>query len=223
MRSRSVYLAVAAAFCLTLWSSTAHADLEDPVHNGIKGAVGLGLIGAELPLIIEGAFGVRNPWLLSIIPIVVSAGGAVGGYYMGRASPEASVATLVLGIALIIPAALLVAYGRSYRSSRDEDEGFTDRTEEGQADEDEPTRSEDGTETEVIGPEEGGGDSYEPSDGEDDSDESSDAGGQNSLDERQLASVRLDGMLPVGGLLRLVADEREATLGVQLTLSTFQN
>ena len=40
--------------------------------------IGLGLIGAELPLIIEGAAGVRNPWLLSIIPILVAAGGGVG-------------------------------------------------------------------------------------------------------------------------------------------------
>jgi hypothetical protein len=153
MRSTSVFLAVALALTVALQAGTARADLDNEVHNGVKGAVGLGLLGADITLIIEGAVGVKNPWLLSVIPIVVAGGGAAGGYFIGRESAAASVALLVSGLALMVPAAILVAYGRSYRPSRDEGEGFVDRTEEGLLPDDHDYGAqEQGTTTEVLGP-----------------------------------------------------------------------
>ena len=153
MRSTSVFLAVALALTVALQAGTARADLDNDVHNGVKGAVGLGLLGADITLIIEGAVGVRNPWLLSVLPIVVAGGGAAGGYFIGQESAAASVALLVSGLALMVPAAILVAYGRSYRPSRDEAEGFVDRTEEGLLPDDHDYGAqEQGTTTEVLGP-----------------------------------------------------------------------
>jgi hypothetical protein len=225
MRSRCIVLAVAAAVSISVLPARADADLENEVHNGIKGAIGLGLIGAELPLIIEGAAGVRNPWLLTLIPIVVAAGGAVGGWYLGEASPEGSVATLVVGLALIIPAALLVSYGRSYRPSRDEDEGFVDRTEEGQPDEDEylerPPAVEEGTDTEVVGPEEDSGEVPAPAEEPAPASDEESGGDQASAGPARLAAVRLDGNLPVGGLLRILADELDARRSPRLDLRPF--
>ncbi len=219
MRSRTLCLAAAAALSVMLWSSTARAELGNDVHDGVRGAVGLGLLGAEIPLIIQGAIGVRNPWLLSLIPIVVAGGGAAGGYYMGVASTEASVATLVAGLALIIPAALLVAYGRSYRSERGDDEGFVDRTEEGMPDEQQPIdETTDETETEVVGPEEGEGDYEIP---EPTGDEEGGDGASFDLSPAVLARVRLDGNLPVGGVLSLLADESGQRRGARLDLTLF--
>ncbi len=187
MRSRILCLAVVAAMTTTAFSSTARADLsgENAVRDGgIKGAIGLGLLGVDLTLISEGARGVRSPWLLTLIPLVVGAGGAVGGYYMGRESVEGSVATLIAGIALLIPAAILVAHGRAYRADRSEEEGFIDRTEEGRPADDgfDDDLEDPSTETEVIGPEE-----------------------SDSISSPGPAAI-ISPPLPVGGMLRLVAE-----------------
>lgn len=231
MRSRILCLAVAAALAVSLWSNSAQADLENPTHNGVKGAVGLGLLGADLTLMIEGAIGVRNPWLLTLLPIAVAAGGAAGGWFAAGGHQDeanssyqaASVALLATGLAFIIPAAILVAHGRSYRASRD-DEGFVDRTEEGMP-YDSPTVTEivpDGeTQTEVVGPEEG--DSVpapqpapEPAE---DSDEGAEGG--SAMTHPLFARVQVTGHLPVGGMLRVFAEESQNNSGLHLSLSYF--
>jgi hypothetical protein len=236
MHSRVVFVAVAAALSVAVWSGPAAADLNDPTDNGIKGAIGLGLLGADLTLIIEGACRVRNPWLLSIIPIAVAGGGAAGGYYAGRESAAGAVAMLVSGLALIIPAAILVAYGRSYRARSDE--GFVDRTEEGMpmsTDDDDEPYPEGDAETEVIGPEEGaepaedaepeppaeppapatepaeGGEAPAPVEGE----------GATASTFFLTATMHLSGRVPVGGVLQLVAEQRSAAGAPMLSLRYF--
>lgn len=221
MRSRMMCLAVAIALSVGLWSGTARADLNNEVHNGVKGAVGLGLLGADITLMIEGAIGVRNPWLLSILPIVVAGGGAAGGYFMGLASAEASVATLVGGLALLIPAAILVARGLSYRPSRDADEGFVDRTDEGQPYEDESydDYEEGETQTEVVGPEEG--DSLPPNLEAPPSEEGTGPSASLEGDGPLTARVSLETGLPVGGMLRVVAEESGGGAALRLNLAYF--
>lgn len=231
MRSRSVCLAVAAALTVALWSGTAQADLNNETHNGIKGAVGLGLLGADLTLIIEGAVGVRHPALLSVLPILVGGGAAAGGYFAGRASAAGAVAMLISGMALIIPAAILVSHGLSYRPSRDDgSEGFVDRTEEGMPPPDEEEFDvfpEGEAETEVIGPEVGGttveppptGPDPEPEGDEGPPPEAEEGEGPSAMGPPLWANMRLGGHLPVGGVLRIVAEQwnRGNTLTLSLT------
>ncbi len=74
---------------------------------GVRGAIGLGLIGVELTMTIEAAAGVTNPWLLSMIPLAVGGGCAAGGYFMELESIDAGVATLAIGMTLLVPSILL--------------------------------------------------------------------------------------------------------------------
>ena len=230
MRSRSVCLAVAAALSVALWSGTAQADLNNPTHNGIKGAIGLGLLGADLTLIIEGAVGVRHPALLSVLPLVIGGGAAAGGYFAGRESAAGAVAMLVSGMALIIPAAILVAHGRSYRASRDDQrEGFVDRTEEGMPPPDENDLDvfpEGEAETEVIGPDDEEETSPEPPPAQEEEapapePQEGDDTGPSAMGSPLWASVRLDGQLPVGGVLRLVAEQWSQSSSLTLSLTYF--
>jgi len=103
---KTLFLAI-----LTLGLATAPA-VAQPFEagseaKGVRGAVGLGLIGAELTMTIESAAGVTNPWLLSLIPLAVGGGCAAGGYFMELESVDAGVATLSIGMTLLVPSILL--------------------------------------------------------------------------------------------------------------------
>lgn len=82
-----------------------------------KGIIGLGLIGAELGLIIPALAGVRDEWWPYLVfPLIGAVAGGIGGWAiedatgpnpMGvpptRGAPEASVTLLAVGMALIVP------------------------------------------------------------------------------------------------------------------------
>ena len=73
-----------------------------------KGAIGLGLLGAELGLIVPAIFGARDWWPYLVFPVLGAGGGAVGGYFMDvemqrSGTPEVSVAIMAIGIALLVP------------------------------------------------------------------------------------------------------------------------
>ena len=78
-----------------------------------KGTIGLGLVGAELGLIIPSAAGLNKVWALTLFPVVGAAGGALAGYFAldkpGR--EKGSVAVLVVGLAGVIPAVLVTVKG----------------------------------------------------------------------------------------------------------------
>jgi hypothetical protein len=83
-----------------------------------KGAVGLGLIGAELGFVIPALAGAKGVWPYIVFPVVGAAGGAVGGYFLlekGDGHPELAVATLTVGMALIIPAMVATIAATAYR------------------------------------------------------------------------------------------------------------
>jgi hypothetical protein len=75
------------------------------IESGAKGAVGLGLIGAELGFFIPAAVGLHELWAFIVFPLVGGAGGAVGGYFAFDANNnvELSVAFLAIGMGLILP------------------------------------------------------------------------------------------------------------------------
>jgi len=93
----------------------------DTVRATPKGTIGLGLVGAELGLIIPSAAGLNEVWSLTVFPIVGAAGGALAGYFAldkpGR--EKGSVATLAVGLAGVLPAILVTVKGvREERQER---------------------------------------------------------------------------------------------------------
>lgn len=86
-----------------------------------KGTIGLGLVGAELGLIIPSVSGLNEPWSLAVFPTVGAAGGALAGYFaLDKPNREkGSVAALVVGLAGVLPAILVTVKGvRAERQSR---------------------------------------------------------------------------------------------------------
>jgi hypothetical protein len=82
-----------------------------------KGAVGLGLIGAELGFVIPALVGARDVWPYIVFPVVGAAGGALAGYYWlerGAGEPELAVAVLVAGMALAVPATVVTVAAMAY-------------------------------------------------------------------------------------------------------------
>jgi hypothetical protein len=113
------------------------AQTEPAEFNGTratpKGTIGLGLIGAELGLIIPSVAGLNEVWSLTVFPIVGAAGGALAGYFaLDKPADEsttqeqraarleaASVAMLVVGLAGVLPAILVTVKGvRQERQDR---------------------------------------------------------------------------------------------------------
>lgn len=90
-----------------------------------KGTIGLGLVGAELGLIIPAAAGLTDVWALTVFPVVGATGGALAGYFAldepGR--EKGSVAALVVGLAGVLPAILVGVKG--IRQERQENYGPT--------------------------------------------------------------------------------------------------
>jgi len=117
--------AIALAAVITLSAIPSVAEAQSEVFTDIratpKGTIGLGLIGAELGLIIPSAAGLNEAWALSVFPVIGAAGGALAGYYgLDRNGHEkASVAVLSVGLAGVIPAILVTVRGvRKERQER---------------------------------------------------------------------------------------------------------
>ena len=96
---------------------SAFAEVEAPP----KGTIGLGLVGAELGLIIPSVSGLNEVWALTVFPVVGATGGALAGYFAldkpGR--EKGSVAALVVGLAGVLPAILVTMKGvRQERQDR---------------------------------------------------------------------------------------------------------
>ena len=93
------------------------AALEREPSADFKGAIGLGLIGAELGFVIPALAGARDPWPYIVFPVVGAAGGALAGYYWlerGEGEPELAVAALVAGMALALPATVVTLAAMAY-------------------------------------------------------------------------------------------------------------
>ncbi|MBT8467498.1 MAG: hypothetical protein KJN97_02010 [Deltaproteobacteria bacterium] len=110
-------LALLAVFSLAATPRAAEAQGSTGVFEELratpKGTIGLGLVGAELGLIIPSVSGLNNAWALSVFPIVGATGGALAGYFAldkpGRS--KGSVAALVVGLAGVMPAILVTVKG----------------------------------------------------------------------------------------------------------------
>jgi len=114
---------VSLALLLPMASGASHAHAQGKaVAADYKGAVGLGLFGAEVGAVIPALAGVDAPWAYIVFPAVGAAGGAVAGYFAidhaGHA--ELSVGVLTAGMALVIPALVITLWATAYDPDSDE-------------------------------------------------------------------------------------------------------
>lgn len=101
-----------------------------------KGAVGGGLVGAEIVLLTEAALGVQPAWAYIVGGVAGAGAGAVGGYYLSDGgSNKPSSFLLAGGIALSIPTMIAVLTATHYeppdtyqRDVAPEDELLEDET-----------------------------------------------------------------------------------------------
>jgi hypothetical protein len=74
-----------------------------------KGIAGGALLGADVVLLTEAAFGVQPAWPYIVGGIAGAGGGVVGGYYIGRGSSNKPPAFLLAGgIALMMPTMIAI-------------------------------------------------------------------------------------------------------------------
>ncbi|MGD0678951.1 MAG: hypothetical protein ABSC94_26400 [Polyangiaceae bacterium] len=116
-RTSRAVLALAVLCGSTLLTSPRDARADDVSPVG-KGAVGGGLLGAEVVTITEGLAGARPGWAYAVGAVAGAGGGAVGGYFIERASfsNDGRVPTYMLagGLALIIPALVITLNATRY-------------------------------------------------------------------------------------------------------------
>lgn len=114
MPTRLCAIALVILGCLGSASLT-HAQ-NSQVEADFKGAVGLGLVGAELGAVIPALVGVEATWAYIVFPAIGAAGGALGGYFAldNSGQVELSVVALTAGMALILPALIATLQLTSY-------------------------------------------------------------------------------------------------------------
>lgn len=119
-RPRSAPLLWGAALTLALGLAAASPasaqSTPNQVEAGVKGTIGLGLVGAELGFVVPTALGLDEAWSLIVFPVVGATGGALAGYFLIDQNDETewAVASLALGLALVIPATVLTVKFTSY-------------------------------------------------------------------------------------------------------------
>jgi hypothetical protein len=96
-----------------------HASAETgkpAAESGVKGTVGLALLGAESVIAVEAAFGVQKWWLYAIGGGVGAVGGGVGGYFIDRAgNAPVSTSLLVGGLVFAVPTTIAMLSATAYK------------------------------------------------------------------------------------------------------------
>jgi hypothetical protein len=96
-------------------------QIGDPITADWKGTIGCGLLGAELGFVIPAVAGMNETWAFIVFPVVGAAGGAVGGYFGLEQGDhvELAVASLTLGMALVIPTLVFTLSQTAYDPTED--------------------------------------------------------------------------------------------------------
>jgi len=153
----AVVALMAAALAFGGPAAEAHAQTSEPagqIEATPKGTIGLGLVGAEIGLVIPALAGLHETWAFVVFPLVGAAAGAVGGYFAidNRDSENAAVAMLTTGLALLVPSLVLTlamtAYDPQDEGELEEEDSALEEIDEG----DEPAAAEPEPEAEVRRP-----------------------------------------------------------------------
>jgi hypothetical protein len=108
-------LGVAAA----LFTQSAPARADEVPATG-KGITGGALLGGEVVMLVEAAFGTKPAWAYIVGGLVGAGGGAVGGWEIEQnADSKVSVYMLAGGMALVIPTMVAVLEATSYKPPED--------------------------------------------------------------------------------------------------------
>lgn len=111
--NRSWFFAAAVVAALVAPSSLAHAEQVSPKGKGIAGGA---LLGGELVMGVEAAFGVQPAWAYLVGGALGAGAGGYGGYLVERnASPKVSLYMLAGGMALVIPTTVAVLHATSFK------------------------------------------------------------------------------------------------------------
>jgi hypothetical protein len=134
-RYRTTFLSLLIVMAVSSFSGAAYAQsssddkttdsTKTEVKPDFKGVFGLGLIGAELGFAIPAIAGMDDWWPYVVFPTVGAAGGGVAGYFLleeGKGNTEVAVAMLVVGMALVIPTAVLTLALTAYDPDDDIEE-----------------------------------------------------------------------------------------------------
>jgi len=104
------------AFAATTCPTQSHAEEPGITATG-KGITGGALLGSELVMAIEAAFGVQNSWAYVGGGAAGALAGAISGYYIEKSdNPTPSHYMLAGGLALIIPTTVVVLNATSYKA-----------------------------------------------------------------------------------------------------------
>jgi hypothetical protein len=110
---------VAAGAALALVTMAAPASAEDVPATG-KGITGGALLGGEVVMLTEAAFGLKSGWGYVIGGVVGAGGGAVAGWQIEKkADSKVSLYMLAGGMALVIPTIVAVLQASSYKAPED--------------------------------------------------------------------------------------------------------
>jgi multidrug transporter EmrE-like cation transporter len=94
---------------------------ESRIQADFKGAIGLGLVGAELGAVIPALAGMEATWAYIVFPAVGAAGGAVAGYFVLDRGDHVglSVVALTAGMGLVVPALIATLQLTTYSGPDD--------------------------------------------------------------------------------------------------------
>lgn len=116
-QNRPLSSLLAATLALPLFLGAGTAQAEDVAPKG-KGIAGGALLGGEVVMGVEAAFGVKPAWAYLLGGALGAGAGAYGGYVIEReASPKVSLYMLAGGMALIIPTTVAVLQATSFKPS----------------------------------------------------------------------------------------------------------
>jgi hypothetical protein len=107
-----------AALLATLHAPDARAEEVSPKGKGIVGGA---LLGAEIVTITESLIGLQDGWYYAIGGGAGAIGGGVAGYFIEQGSKDGRVPVYMLagGMALVIPAVVLILNATRYKPSED--------------------------------------------------------------------------------------------------------
>jgi len=116
-RHRPAAFAMAAVLGATVVAAPLRDARADEVSSTGKGITGGALLGAEVPMIVEGIAGVHSGWVYLISAVIGAGGGGLGGYEVEKGSNDGMAPMYMLagGLALVIPAVVLTLNATRYQ------------------------------------------------------------------------------------------------------------